>query len=99
MIGVKTNTLMPGACAALVACLLVFAVVSASDQQVAQTGSAKTAAASSAALTAEKVRQVRKVAEGYLARRGIRNQACRFDVVAIRFSGVRGSLNHIRDAF
>jgi putative endonuclease len=51
------------------------------------------------ALTAEKVRQVRMVAEGYLARRGIRNQACRFDVVAIRFSGVRGSLNHIRDAF
>jgi putative endonuclease len=51
------------------------------------------------ALTADKVRQIRTVAEGYLARRGIRDQACRFDVVAIRFRGVRGSLNHIRNAF
>ncbi len=51
------------------------------------------------ALTPGKVRQIRKVAEGYLAKHAIRNQACRFDVVAIQFSGARGTLNHIRDAF
>jgi putative endonuclease len=51
------------------------------------------------AVTAEKARQVRNVAEGYLAKNGIREQACRFDVVAIRFSGARGVLNHIRNAF
>ena len=51
------------------------------------------------ALTADKVRQIRRVAEGYLARHAVRDQACRFDVVAIRFSGPRGTLNHIRDAF
>ena len=51
------------------------------------------------ALTEGKVRQIRKVAEAYLARNAIRDQACRFDVVAIRFRGTRGTLNHIRDAF
>jgi putative endonuclease len=51
------------------------------------------------ALTAGKVKQIRKVAAGYLARHAIRNQACRFDVVAIRFCGARGTLNHIRNAF
>jgi len=45
------------------------------------------------------VRQIRKVAEGYLAKHAMRNQACRFDVVAIQFNGARGTLNHIRDAF
>lgn len=51
------------------------------------------------ALTVEKVRQIRRLADMYLATRAIRGQACRFDVVAIRFSGARGTLNHIRDAF
>ena len=51
------------------------------------------------AVTAGKVKQIRKVAEGYLAKHAIRNQACRFDVIAIQFSGARGTLNHIRDAF
>lgn len=51
------------------------------------------------ALTPAKVRQIRKVAGGYLARHALREQACRFDVVAIRFNGARGTLNHIRDAF
>jgi putative endonuclease len=51
------------------------------------------------ALTPGKVRQIRTVAEGYMVRRGLREQACRFDVVAIRFSGARGIVNHIRDAF
>ena len=51
------------------------------------------------AVTPEKARQIRNVAEGYLAKNGICEQACRFDVVAIRFSGARGVLNHIRNAF
>lgn len=51
------------------------------------------------AITPEKVRQIRSVAESYLARKGLRSQACRFDMVAIRLAGARGSLNHIRNAF
>jgi putative endonuclease len=51
------------------------------------------------AMTPGKARQIRKVAEGFVGRYAVRDQACRFDVVAIRFDGARGTVNHIRDAF
>jgi putative endonuclease len=51
------------------------------------------------AITSGKARQVRRVAEGYLAWRAIREQPCRFDVVAIQLAGRRGRLHHVRDAF
>jgi Holliday junction resolvase-like predicted endonuclease len=50
-------------------------------------------------MTPGKARQIRKVAEGFVSRYAVRDQACRFDVVAIRFDGARGTVNHIRDAF
>lgn len=52
-----------------------------------------------AAITPSKQRQLRKVAEGFLAEREMRNQACRFDVLAIRLDGRKGTVNHIRNAF
>jgi len=51
------------------------------------------------ALTEGKVRQIRKVAEAYLARNAIRDQACRFDVVAIRVDNGVATVHHMRDAF
>ena len=51
------------------------------------------------AITVKKQRQVRKVAEGYLYEREIREQPCRFDVVAIRFRDGVPEIHYIRDAF
>jgi putative endonuclease len=51
------------------------------------------------ALTAAKQRQVRRVALEYLADRRIREQACRFDVVAIEWSRDLPSIRHIPNAF
>jgi putative endonuclease len=51
------------------------------------------------AVTALKQRTIRAVAEEYLVRYRLRDQACRFDVVAIRESADRVSVNHIRNAF
>jgi putative endonuclease len=51
------------------------------------------------AITPKKQRQLRKVAEGYLFEHQIRDQACRFDVVAIRIERGHPRINHIQDAF
>lgn len=51
------------------------------------------------AITARKQSQVRKVAEGYLFERAISEQACRFDVIAIRFRDGKPTINHMRNAF
>lgn len=47
-----------------------------------------------------KQRQIRKIAEGYLALHGIEDEECRFDVVSLRFDE-RGehSISHFIDAF
>jgi len=51
------------------------------------------------AITPKKQQQIRKVAQGYLYEHEIKEQECRFDVVAIRM--VRGvpEINYIRNAF
>ena len=51
------------------------------------------------AVTPKKQQQLRKIASGYLVERGIRDQACRFDVVAIRMEEGKPLINHIRNAF
>ncbi len=51
------------------------------------------------AITTRKQKQIRKIAAGYLYEHEIRNQDCRFDVVAIRFNAGRPEINYIRNAF
>ena len=51
------------------------------------------------ALTPGKQQQIRKIAAGYLFEHEIAQHACRFDVVAIRFSGGEPEINYIRNAF
>jgi len=51
------------------------------------------------AVTAQKQRQIRKIAEAYLAVRRIRDRICRFDVVAIRVDNGVATVHHMRDAF
>lgn len=51
------------------------------------------------AIPPRKQRQIRRVALGYLFEREIRDQACRFDVVAIRKRGASVQINHIKNAF
>jgi putative endonuclease len=51
------------------------------------------------ALTPRKQQQIRKIASGYLYEHNIRDQACRFDVVAIRFREGEPEINHLRNAF
>ncbi len=51
------------------------------------------------AITPKKQQQIRKVAEGYLYVRGIRDQACRFDVVAIDMSQGKPEIHYLRNAF
>jgi putative endonuclease len=51
------------------------------------------------AVTPKKQQQLRKVAEGYLLERGIRDQACRFDVVAIQVMGGKSEIHYLRNAF
>jgi len=51
------------------------------------------------ALTARKQQQVRRVALGYLAERRLRDQACRFDVVAIDWQGSLPHIRHLPNAF
>jgi putative endonuclease len=52
-----------------------------------------------AAITPQKQRQVRKVAEAYLITRGIREQECRFDAVAVDFRTSPPVIRHILNAF
>lgn len=53
-----------------------------------------------ASVTASKRRQIRRIAQAYLARRGSAAELCRFDVIAI-VVGEDGSfrLEHVKDAF
>ena len=51
------------------------------------------------AITPKKQRQIRRVAEGYLYEHEIKEQACRFDVVAIRWLGNKPQINYIRNGF
>lgn len=51
------------------------------------------------ALTPRKQKQIRKIAAGYLYEHNVRDQACRFDVVAIQFHDGEPTINHIRNAF
>ncbi len=51
------------------------------------------------AVTPRKQRQIRKIAEGYLYERGISDQPCRFDVIAIEMTGGKPDIRHLRNAF
>jgi len=51
------------------------------------------------AVTPKKQQQIRKVAEGYLYERGIKDQACRFDVVAIQTMNGVTEIHYLRNAF
>jgi len=51
------------------------------------------------AVTPQKQKQIRKVAEGYLYERNIRDQVCRFDVVAIQVTDGTPEIRHLKDAF
>ncbi len=51
------------------------------------------------AVSLHKRRQIRRLAEAYLALRHVTDRACRFDVVAINVEGGRALVNHIRNAF
>ena len=51
------------------------------------------------AITPRKQQQIRKVALGYLVEHEIKDQECRFDVVAIRMFGGPPKINYIKNAF
>jgi putative endonuclease len=51
------------------------------------------------AITPKKQQQIRKVALGYLYEHEIKEQECRFDVVAIRLYRSTPEINYIRNAF
>lgn len=51
------------------------------------------------AITPRKQQQIRKLAQAYLYEHEIREQACRFDVVAIRFKGGTPEIRHLKNAF
>jgi putative endonuclease len=50
-------------------------------------------------VTLAKEDQMKKVAEGYLWERGVAEQACRFDVVAITYLNEKPQFRLIRNAF
>lgn len=51
------------------------------------------------AITPNKQKQIRKIAQGYLYEHEIKEQDCRFDVVAIRMKRGTPEINYIRNAF
>jgi putative endonuclease len=51
------------------------------------------------ALTALKQQTIRRVALAYLTFNDVRDQACRFDVVAVRWEGNKARINLLRNAF
>ena len=51
------------------------------------------------ALTPAKCNQIRKVAEGYLFKRNLDDQLCRFDVIAIEYQKNIPLIRHLVDAF
>lgn len=52
-----------------------------------------------AAITPAKQAQIRRIAEAYLVTHRIRDRICRFDVVAIDWSGPVPHIRHWKDAF
>ena len=51
-------------------------------------------------VTPSKQRQIRKIAEGFLAKNNLQNVECRFDVISLLFTEDNGySIHHIKDAF
>ncbi len=51
------------------------------------------------AITPRKQSQLRRIATAYIAERDIRDQACRFDVIAIRLSLQPPGIEHLVNAF
>ena len=51
------------------------------------------------AITKKKQQQIRRVASGYLYEHEIKEQDCRFDVVAIRWNRGSPQINYIKNAF
>jgi putative endonuclease len=51
------------------------------------------------AITPRKQQQIRKLAHAYMYEHEIREQACRFDVVAIRFKGGTSEIRYLKNAF
>jgi putative endonuclease len=51
------------------------------------------------AITSNKQKQIRKIAQGYLYEHEIKDQDCRFDVVAVRIQQGTPEVNYIRNAF
>lgn len=50
-------------------------------------------------VTPHKQKQVRRAALGYVAKRGLGDRVCRFDVVAIEARGASTNIRHWRNAF
>ena len=51
-------------------------------------------------VTPSKQRQIRKVAQGFLAKNNFQNAECRFDVISLSFNENKGySVRHIKNAF
>ena len=51
------------------------------------------------AITPRKQQQIRKIARGYLYEHEIKEQECRFDVIAIRMYRGTPEINYIKNAF
>jgi putative endonuclease len=51
------------------------------------------------AVTAAKVRRIRRIASAYIAQRRLAECDCRFDVVAVKFEGGRAEVRHTRDIY
>lgn len=51
------------------------------------------------AITPSKQKRIRRVALAYLVEKEIKNQDCRFDVVAIKGSGPKAEIRYISNAF
>jgi len=51
-------------------------------------------------VTPSKQRQIRKIAQGFLAKKNLQSVECRFDVISLIFTDDKGySIDHIKDAF
>jgi putative endonuclease len=52
------------------------------------------------AVTPSKQRQIKRVAQGFLARNSLQDAECRFDVLSLSFNEKDGyQINHFKDAF
>ncbi|NIM57598.1 MAG: YraN family protein [Candidatus Aminicenantes bacterium] len=51
-------------------------------------------------VTPSKQRQIRKIAEGFMAKNSLQDLECRFDVISLSFDEKEGySIRHFKDAF